>query len=78
MPDIDQHLRRCFWWLLLLYLAPAVLDWAFLHKGGGVPGAASLTLGTATAIAVVAMLPRHTSAIETRAENICSLRAFLI
>jgi hypothetical protein len=39
---------------------------------------AYLTVGTAIAIALVSMLPRHTCAIGTRAENICSSRAFLI
>ena len=44
----------------------------------GKAATAYLTLGTAIAVALVAMSPRHMCAIETRAENICSLRAFLI
>jgi len=53
MPELINSSVHCFV-ALLLYLIPAVLDWAALLRAAVVPRGAILTLGTAIAIAVVA------------------------
>jgi hypothetical protein len=55
MPDLDQLLRALFLVALLLYLIPAVFGLGRSAEGRQwLQRAASLTLGTAIAIAVVA------------------------